>query len=174
VQAEDVLAILATLQREGLRAWVDGGWGVDALLGRQTRTHDDLDIVVVLDEVPAVQRSLAPRGFEVAEDYLPTRVVLRAPDGRQIDLHPVTFDVVGTGWQKNAGPDGGDCPYPADGFGSGTIGGKAIPCLTAALQVERHLGYEPKEKDRADMAALAEASGLVQSPPERPPPASDA
>ena len=24
-------------------AVVDGGWGVDALVGRQTRAHDDLD-----------------------------------------------------------------------------------------------------------------------------------
>src|SRR5258708_7387144 len=26
--------------------WIDGGWGVDALLGHQTRKHDDLDVAV--------------------------------------------------------------------------------------------------------------------------------
>lgn len=29
-----------------MRVWLDGGWGVDALLGRQTRPHDDMDIVI--------------------------------------------------------------------------------------------------------------------------------
>jgi len=165
VRAEDALAIVATLQAEGLQVWVDGGWGVDALLGCQTRTHDDLDIVVVRDEVPAIRRVLSPLGLELAEDYLPTRAVLRSPDGRQVDLHPIIFDGDGTGWQKNAGPDGSDCPYPAEGFGTGTIGGTVIPCLTAALQVEHHRGYEAKEKDRADMDALAEACGQVLPPP---------
>ena len=32
-----VLALLDLL--EGLAVWVDGGWGVDALVGRQTREH---------------------------------------------------------------------------------------------------------------------------------------
>jgi hypothetical protein len=31
-----------------------GGWGVDAWLGRQTREHKDVDIVVLLDDVDAV------------------------------------------------------------------------------------------------------------------------
>lgn len=30
------------LTAAGIRVWVDGGWGVDALVGRQTRHHDDL------------------------------------------------------------------------------------------------------------------------------------
>jgi lincosamide nucleotidyltransferase A/C/D/E len=30
----------------GITVWVDGGWGVDSLLGRQTRLHKDLDIAI--------------------------------------------------------------------------------------------------------------------------------
>src|SRR5579884_2713452 len=56
MSAEDAAAILDRLGAAGLTAWVDGGWAVDALAGRQTRTHDDLDLVVLLDEVPAVER----------------------------------------------------------------------------------------------------------------------
>jgi lincosamide nucleotidyltransferase A/C/D/E len=148
VRAEDALDVIGVLQSEDLQVWVDGGWGVDVLVGRQTRPHEDLDIVVVLDELPFVQPVLASLGFELAENYLPTRAVLKSPDGRQTDLHPITFDGAGTGWQANAGPDGGHCRYPPDGFGSGTIDGRPVPCLTAALQVEHHQGYEPKEKDR--------------------------
>jgi hypothetical protein len=46
----------------------------------------------------------------MAEDHAPVRVVLQASDGRPIDLHPVTFDEEGTGWQLGASPDGSDCP----------------------------------------------------------------
>jgi lincosamide nucleotidyltransferase A/C/D/E len=33
--AADVLAILDQLDRAGVVAWLDGGWGVDALLGER-------------------------------------------------------------------------------------------------------------------------------------------
>jgi hypothetical protein len=34
----------------GLVVWLDGGWGIDALLGRETRTHADLDLVIDRDQ----------------------------------------------------------------------------------------------------------------------------
>ena len=30
----------------GIKVWIDGGWGVDALLGECTREHQDLDIMI--------------------------------------------------------------------------------------------------------------------------------
>ncbi|MGH0035700.1 MAG: nucleotidyltransferase domain-containing protein [Myxococcota bacterium] len=39
-----VLEVLETLEGAGVRAWLDGGWGVDALLGERTREHADLTI----------------------------------------------------------------------------------------------------------------------------------
>jgi lincosamide nucleotidyltransferase A/C/D/E len=160
MNADDVLAVLATLTAARLAVWLDGGWGVDALLGEQTRPHEDVDIVVELGRVEDVAAALRPLGFTVTEDYLPTRAVLRSDDGRQIDLHPVTLDHEGTGWQAGASPDGTDCPYPADEFGLGRVAGREVPCLTAVVQVEHHAGYEPRERDRQDMAALAAAFGV--------------
>jgi lincosamide nucleotidyltransferase A/C/D/E len=32
--------------RHQIEFYVDGGWGVDALLGKQTRPHADLDIAI--------------------------------------------------------------------------------------------------------------------------------
>jgi lincosamide nucleotidyltransferase A/C/D/E len=43
VTGEDVLEILAAL--DGFGVWIGGGWGIDALAGRQTRPHDDLDLM---------------------------------------------------------------------------------------------------------------------------------
>jgi len=33
-------------EENGVEIWVDGGWGVDALLEDQTREHTDLDIAI--------------------------------------------------------------------------------------------------------------------------------
>jgi lincosamide nucleotidyltransferase A/C/D/E len=46
MNAGAVVALYLRLQAVGIPIWLDGGWGVDALLGEQTRPHDDLDIVV--------------------------------------------------------------------------------------------------------------------------------
>jgi lincosamide nucleotidyltransferase A/C/D/E len=156
VEATDVLSILDALQAAQLRVWLDGGWGVDALLGEKTRTHEDVDLVVELETLPNVLRTLRRIGFSVAEDHAPIRVVLRASDGRQIDLHLVTFDEEGTGWQLRASPDGSDCSYPSAGLGQGHILGRTVPCLTLELQLEHHRGYEPRDRDVADMARLAD------------------
>ena len=158
--AAEVLRVLEALQAADLRVWLDGGWGVDALLGEETRPHDDVDLVVELGALPEVLDALGTLGYAVHEDRSPVRVVLRSADGRQADLHPVTFDEDGTGWQTGASADGSDCPYPAGGFGEGRILGRPVPCLSPELQVEHHGGYAPREHDRTDMAHLARRFGL--------------
>jgi lincosamide nucleotidyltransferase A/C/D/E len=40
--AEDVIELYTGLDDVGVEVWIDGGWGVDALLGEQTRPHADL------------------------------------------------------------------------------------------------------------------------------------
>jgi hypothetical protein len=42
----EVLGVLADLTEAGCSVWVAGGWGVDALVGRQTRLHRDLDLAL--------------------------------------------------------------------------------------------------------------------------------
>ena len=32
------------LENTGITYWLDGGWGVDILAGKQTRNHRDIDI----------------------------------------------------------------------------------------------------------------------------------
>jgi lincosamide nucleotidyltransferase A/C/D/E len=40
-----------------------GGWGVDALLGRQTRPHKDLDVLVPVDDLADLERVLGRHDF---------------------------------------------------------------------------------------------------------------
>ena len=44
----EVLRVLDALDGAGIRTGITGGWGVDALLRRQTRPHTDLDLGVAM------------------------------------------------------------------------------------------------------------------------------
>jgi lincosamide nucleotidyltransferase A/C/D/E len=44
--AADVVEILGWFGMASVDVWLDGGWGVDALVGEQTREHKDLDLIV--------------------------------------------------------------------------------------------------------------------------------
>jgi len=48
--AEDAVEILSALEDAGIRVWADG-WAVDAAIGTQTRAHDDLDLVLAMDNL---------------------------------------------------------------------------------------------------------------------------
>lgn len=159
VSADDVLELLAAFEEASIVVWIDGGWGVDALLGEQTREHDDLDIVARLEDIGAMLDALGRWGFAVAEDHRPVRCVLRDRGGRQIDVHTVTFDAEGGGVQPQ--PSGGTFRYPPEGFARGSIGGSEVACVSAEVQLLCHMGYKPDEKDQHDVALLVEHYGLT-------------
>ncbi len=166
MDARSVLSVVATLQQAGMRVWLDGGWGVDALVGEQTRDHDDLDCVIALSDAPIARDAVAVLGFAVSLDELPTRFVMRDRSDRRIDFHTVTFDATGGATQQLQ--DGTFVPYPAEGFsGSGQVAGVRVACLTATVQSLHHLGYDPDEKDHHDMRLLAERCGIDLPAPYR-------
>lgn len=163
MQEQDVLEIIHRLEEAGVKVWLDGGWGVDALLGRQTRPHDDVDVVIAFDQVPLAEEILRGAGYVVTEDERPTRFVMCASQERGVDFHPVIFDQQGDGLQRL--PDGTDFHYPCEGFlGRGSVGGQTVRCITAEAQVLCHLGYEPDEKDVHDMLQLREQFQLNLPP----------
>ncbi|WP_218961930.1 nucleotidyltransferase domain-containing protein [Actinomyces ruminis] len=50
--ASEVLAVVQWLTARGATYQVYGGWAVDALVGRQTRAHGDLDVFVDATAMP--------------------------------------------------------------------------------------------------------------------------
>lgn len=155
--ASDVLEVLGRLEVAGLTVWVDGGWGVDALVGETTRDHADLDLVVLAPELGAVRSLLGEVGHRtVLRDWLPTSIALADGQGREVDLHPVTPTSDGGGDQPQLG--GGSFHYPPPT--SGVIGGRRVACVDAATQVRCHLGYLPQAKDRHDLRLLHERLGV--------------
>ena len=67
ISAEDAASIYRHLSDHGMRVWLLGGWGIDALLREQTRPHKDLDIIVLVDEVVRMRALLARGGYRLKE-----------------------------------------------------------------------------------------------------------
>ncbi|HSP55104.1 MAG TPA: hypothetical protein VLS25_05900 [Dehalococcoidia bacterium] len=61
--AGDVVRVLDALAEAGTTVWLDGGWGVDALLGEETREHDDLDLVVSAEHLNRAASEVAAVGY---------------------------------------------------------------------------------------------------------------
>lgn len=154
--ADAVIAFVRLAQ--GYAVWIDGGWGVDALLGEQTREHCDLDIIVDADQTTAFREALLVAGYAVSKG---DPNVFLSPEGLAVDIHEVHFDARGYG-AFDLG-DGRCWPFPPSAFaGRGQIGGEPVHCLSAEAQVACHgQGYEPTDKDLRDMALLQERFGVV-------------
>jgi lincosamide nucleotidyltransferase A/C/D/E len=159
----DVLIVTDALIHGGADVWIAGGWAVDAVVGETTRPHRDLDLAVRSDHLDIAITLLGQLGFVRTLDRLPVRLVMEAPGGRAVDLHPVRFDA--TGFGRQVGDEGRVYEYPADGFGTGRIGGQTVPCLTAEQLIRFHLGYEPQDHDRWDMMLLRDRLGVSVPPP---------
>jgi len=160
MKAQAVVALYRRLRVLGIPIWLDGGWGVDALLGEQTRPHDDLDIVVEERHLLRLRAALQEDGFTDVErdDTSAWNFVLGHDDGRQVDVHAIVFDATGNGIY---GPAGNGLMYPAGSLsGAGTVDGVAVQCLTAALQLASRRGRTLRDKDLQDVNALRRRFGL--------------
>src|SRR6185369_7704214 len=148
---QDLLVLLSLFESAGILIWLDGGWGVDALLGEQTRPHEDVDIILPVSNVPTLITLVDRHGFTVREGSPPNSFVLANGRGLEVDVHAVQFDVAGNGIYRME--NGQDWTYPSEGFaGSGSVNGQIVRCLTPPVQVLCHAhGYEPAEKDFRDM-----------------------
>ena len=157
VRAEDVIMVLDKLDDAGVRHWVGGGWGVAALVGRQTREHRDLDLAVDAKDLERCWPVLGQLGYAAETDWLPVRMELRASGGRWVDVHPVHFDAGGHGRQPDL--DGGHFDYPPAAFTMGSIGGRLVPCLSAQQQRQFRTGYQHRPQDIHDLAELDALDG---------------
>ena len=166
--ADDVVALVGLLQSKGLRYWIAGGWGIDALVGTVTREHHDLDLHIDVDQVADVAILLEDLSYTKTIDQAPVRIEMAHPSGKVVDLHPLRIDSDGSGHGTML--NGGDWAIPADGLNDqGTIKGMTVTCISVAEQIRDHCEFEPRAVDWDDMELLAEAFGVRLPPPyDRP------
>jgi lincosamide nucleotidyltransferase A/C/D/E len=144
----DVIEVLAALDAGGIDYWVDGGWGIDALVGEQTRRHHDLDLGVSREDVATVEALLPQfrRESQEASFYTDNR-------GRAVDLMVVERSRAGEFQQQL--PEGGQLRYAEkETHASGSIGGRLVRCATVALQREHRNHPNATDQDRMDMEIL--------------------
>lgn len=146
---ENLFAVLDLLDGTGIRYWLDGGWGVDALVGRQTRSHRDVDIDFDARYTEQLLQILKEHGFEIVTDWSPVRLELYHPALSYIDIHP--FFIGDDGTAKQADLEGGWYQFEADFFGKAFYQGREIPCISAKGQSIFHTGYELRDVDRHDI-----------------------
>lgn len=171
MSAARVRELYELLAAEGVRCWIVGGWGIDALLGRQTREHKDLDVLLVRSEHMHAWQLLHSAGFSL--DYrweenqddakgdpegtsLPTAYVLTDGKGEQVDVH-VLRDDLSPMWIT-------DRPIEAGALDArGMIDGLTVACMSALMQRIAHTGYELPEYQRRDLQSLDEIDSHAAS-----------
>lgn len=172
VTAEDAVGLYRRLSESGIQIWLTGGWGIDALLGEQTRPHKDLDAILLLDDMVRMGEILGQDGYRVKElwsenrwtvdragNTTATAFVLWDKEGREFDAHAMCLDGHGNGipaW----GEAGGLVFTKENLAGKGTIAGHSVKCISPEAQVCCHRGYELPEAHLHDLQLLREKYGV--------------
>ena len=155
MSAEDAAQLLQLFEAHHITVWVDGGWGVDALLGEQTRLHSDLDLALAHQDVPKLRALLGERGYTevLRDDSWECNFVLGDAHGHEVDLHSCTFDSDGNNIFGVA--------YPFDSLtGNGVILGYPVKCIEPNWMVKFHTGYKLDENDYHDVKLLCQKFGI--------------
>lgn len=154
-EISEVLKIYKLFQENGIEIWIDGGWGIDALLGKQTRSHNDLDIAVRHKNAPKLRELLKVAGYQEIErpDSKDYNFVLSDDNSHEVDVHTFEFDDNGNNIYG--------IKYPKESLtGKGTINGQSVNCIALEYVLKFHANYEPKEKDLKDIQALRNKFGV--------------
>ncbi len=162
MSSDTVIKLLDGFASIDVPVWVIGGWGLDALLGRQSRSHSDLDLLVAADS-QILGRALTmlsslgySRQFEeawpAADDPMTRRLVAANNIGQSVDLHPV--DLSGPTF-STCEPDAAATPTTLT---TGQLGGRTVPCVSAEFHLAQKRFHEQREplsaKDHRDIAML--------------------
>ncbi len=183
VGARDAIRILERLSAAGIPIWLTGGWGIDSLLGAETRPHKDLDLLLRLADVARMRQVLAGEGYELKELWpenrwvpgpagaeTPTAFVLEDAAGRQVDAHAMRVDQAGNGVPAWGNPEG-LLFRQEDLAGEGAIAGYPVRCITPTMQLLCHAGYELPAGQVRDLELLRRrfCAAAPWEPPAGPP-----
>lgn len=140
-------------EKRGVNIWVDGGFGVDALLGRETRPHGDLDIALEEKDRERAIQYLQEQGFREIKRENPWNFVMRDQKGHEVDFHVFILDRDGRVVEG--------LPYPDGSLqGTGSLAGHPVRCITPEHMVRFHTGYPLRESDYQDVRALCLKFGV--------------
>ena len=137
-----------------------GGWAVDFYVGSLTRPHDDIDVVVWLDDVPRIAELLTADEWAHAPDPDEDGGTGYERAGVRLELTYLARDSDG---QPYIPLRAGRAPWPADALGADVrelLGVTAHVVSPASLVRSKSTPRDDPEeaaKDRADFSALSTA-----------------
>ena len=161
MSSEDAVDLYGALEARGMRIWIDGGWAVDALLGEQTRPHEDLDIAVERKDLVGLKEYLESLGYrDKARD--PEKMwdlVLGDDHGHEVEVHAFDLDDEGEIIEESYW-DG----YSRDSLsGLGSIDGKIVRCVSLKQLMKTHDETKRifKRSDYDDVTSLQKKFDLM-------------
>ena len=149
---EDLMTIINLLENANIKYWIDGGWGVDILAGKQTRNHRDIDVNFDAQHTEKLLNLLFEYGYKIDTDWKPVRIELYSEKYGYLDIHPFILNEDGT--SKQVDLEGGFYEFEKDFFSNAIFEGKTIPCISLKGQKIFHSGYELRDKDKQDISVL--------------------
>ncbi|WP_053204271.1 nucleotidyltransferase domain-containing protein [Jiangella muralis] len=161
-QLAGIHTVLDVLRRVGVPAWLFGGWGLDARIGRITREHGDVEFWVARPYGERSAATLTAAGAVVLDTQPPDESHEFSWDG--VSFSTAYFDAHPDG---TFGPQGrwSDWVFPAGSFSDspGHLDGRPVPAMSAAgmLAMKQQFptlrnGHPWRPKDVRDIATLRE------------------
>jgi lincosamide nucleotidyltransferase A/C/D/E len=155
--------VVYVLAAVNVPVWLFGGWGLDARVGRITRSHGDIEFWIERSDSARSKAALVKAGSTALSTQPPQEACEFAWDG--VSFSTAYFDrrADGTFFQ----PQGrwSDWLFPPDSFGDvpGLLDGKAVPAMSVAGMLAMKEQYPTlrhggpwRDKDIVDIAILRE------------------
>lgn len=160
--ADEAVRLVRVFGKHGVDACVGGGWGVDALLGQQTRDHVDLDVWLPAGQFENAMVALVSAGVDRIHPWpgdKPWNFVVHDSGRRRMDLH--IYETRTDGMIHYGSAVAGES-FPAAALdGSGIIAGVTVRCEAPEWSVRWHTGYAPRDKDRHDVPLVCARFGIA-------------
>lgn len=173
-EISEVLRVCGALNDVGLPYWLAGGWGLDALIGSETRRHHDLDFVLYpfhenLSKVALMLENLGysrmpPLGGTL---WFPDAEVFEDDAGHHVEVLNINWRLISS-VEALIGPTTSPLGPPVQPSKQATphmlerctshggLNGLSLPALSVVAQELFHLGYprRPEEPHAEDVMRL--------------------
>ncbi|MBR7833792.1 hypothetical protein KDL01_10980 [Actinospica durhamensis] len=166
--AESAMSVLAELDAHDVRACVGGGWAVDALIGRQTREHSDLDLWLPAADLDPLIAAFSRLGIDRVLPWggdRPWNFVLHDGEHLRVDLH--LYEELANGVVHYGSVIDGAQFTTADLRGEGRILETVVRCEAPEWALRCHTGYPTRAVDVSDVTQLCAHFGLTVPEPFR-------
>jgi hypothetical protein len=164
-ELNELLRVCQALNNENLVYWVAGGWGLDALVGSETRRHGDLDLILsgFTENLTKVASLLVTLGYQRKKPlggtlWFPDAEVYEDARGHHVEVLNVNWSALKLAessfsppWIRESEP-AFDKQVATPFFlqrcaTTGSLGGVHLPVLSLAAQELFHSGYKARQVD---------------------------